>query len=373
MRADYYEVLGVTKNADQDTIKKAYRKLALQFHPDRNPGNKEAEEKFKQAAEAYDVLSNPDKRARYDQFGHAGLGGGGFQGGFNDINDIFASFSDIFGDFFGAGAGRQSQRSNRGSHLRYFLDVTLKEVVEGTEKVVRFDREHDCDTCEGTGAAAGSKPETCPDCRGRGQIVRAQGFFSVATTCPRCHGEGKIIKDPCKKCRGSGRQRGERELKVKVPPGVETGTQLRLAGEGEGGYQRGPAGDLYVEIRVEEDERFTRHGNDLLGHVEVSYLQALLGAQIPVETLKGEEKLEIPAGTQHGDRIRIGGGGVPSLRGYGRGDLYFQVTVIIPKKLNKDEERLLREIAKAKGEPVKEVSGFFGASKGKGKGGLFSH
>ncbi|MEQ1875129.1 MAG: molecular chaperone DnaJ [Bdellovibrionia bacterium] len=374
-RRDYYEVLGVAKNADADTIKKTYRKLAMQFHPDRNPGNKEAEEKFKACAEAYDVLSDPEKRSRYDQFGHAGLGGGFRPGGFSDINDIFASFSDIFGDFFGnaAGGSRSHSRSNRGSHLRYFMDVDLKQVIDGTEKDIQFEREEDCVQCKGSGAGAGTTPETCPDCKGRGQIIRAQGFFSVATTCPRCHGEGKIIKDPCKKCRGVGRNRLAREIKVKVPPGVETGTQLRLAGEGEGGYRGGPAGDLYVEIRVEDDERFERHGNDLLAQIEVSYLQALLGALIPVETLKDKQNLEIPPGTQHGDRIRIGGAGIPSLRGYGRGDLYYEVQVQIPKKLNKEEEKLLRDIAKIKGENIKEVSGFFGASKSKGKGNIFSH
>jgi molecular chaperone DnaJ len=270
--------------------------------------------------------------------------------------------------------GQQSRHgAARGSHLRYYLDVTLKEVVDGTEKAIEFDREQSCEVCEGSGSEPGHNAETCPECKGRGQIVRAQGFFSVATTCPRCRGEGRIVKHPCKKCRGSGRQRAKREIKVKVPPGVETGTQLRLAGEGEGGYRGGPAGDLYVEIRIEEDDRFVRHGNDLLSQVSITYLQALLGAQVVVESLKGKENLEIPSGTQHGDRIRIGGAGIPSLRGYGRGDLYYEVNVEIPKKLSKEEEKLLREIAKIKGESVKEVAGFFGTSKAKGKGSFFSH
>ncbi|MGE3975896.1 MAG: molecular chaperone DnaJ [Bdellovibrionales bacterium] len=373
MPRDYYEILGVQKNADADTIKKAYRKLAMQFHPDRNPGNKEAEDKFKEASQAYEILSSPEKRSRYDQFGHAGTGGQ--HRGFQDMNDIFSSFSDIFGDIFGGaggGGGGQPRGAARGSHLRYYVDVSLKEVIEGVEKEIEYSKEQSCSPCGGSGAEPGTSSETCKDCKGRGQIVRAQGFFSVATTCPTCRGAGKIIKTPCKKCKGQGREQIKTKIKVKIPPGVHTGTQLRLSGEGEGGYRGGPAGDLFVEIRVEEDDRFVREENDLYSEVEISYLQAILGTSLQVETVTGQHTIEIPAGTQPGDKILIGGGGIPSLRGYNRGDLYFLVKVMIPKKLNKDEEKMLREIAQQKMESVKEVTGFFGKPKGKGKGSFFN-
>jgi len=369
MPRDYYEILGVERNSDSITIKKAYRKLAMQFHPDRNPGSKEAEEKFKEAAEAYEALSNAETRARYDQFGHAGLGGQFGGRGFSDINDIFSSFSDIFGDFFGMGGGQsQARGSARGSHLRYRMEVTLKEVISGVEKEIEYHREENCSECHGSGAAKGTEPVTCPDCQGRGQIVRAQGFFSVATTCPSCRGEGRIIKKPCKVCKGSGREKVARQVKVKIPPGVDTGTQLRLAREGDGGYRGGPFGDLYVEIFVQEDSRFLREENDLISLVEISYLQACLGVNMEVDTPTGTHKLEIPPGSQPGDRIIVGGGGIPSLRGYGRGDLYFEVKVLIPKKLSSEEEKALRDIAGQKFENVREVTGFFGKSKNKGKG-----
>lgn len=371
---DYYEILGVPRNADAATIKKAYRQLAMKFHPDKNPGNKEAEDKFKEAASAYEVLSSPEKRAKYDQFGHAafshGAGAGGFQG-FSDINDIFASFGDIFGDIFGdammgGGRGRGGRRSRaaRGADLRYILDIELKDVIDGCEKDVTFDSEDSCEACGGSGSDSKHKPETCVTCHGAGQIVRAQGFFSMASTCPTCRGEGQVIKHPCKKCHGKGRVESKRKIKVKVPQGVDTGTRLRLTGEGEGGFYGGPAGDLYVEMRVKDDKRFERRENDLIGRVEVSYLQAILGAEVEVETVKGREFIEIPAGTQPGEMIRLGGKGIPSLRGYGRGDLYFEVKVQIPKKISKREEESLREMAEALGENVqKKARGFFGGTK----------
>ncbi len=371
MPRDYYEILGVQKNAEGDSIKKAYRKLALQFHPDRNPGNKEAEEKFKEASEAYEVLSDSEKRATYDRFGHAGLNQR-FQHGFNDINDIFSSFSDIFGDLFGVGGqGQRNRGTARGSHLRYMIEVTLKEVIDGTDKDIEFEKEVGCAACKGTGAKKGSDVETCKDCRGRGQVVRTQGFFSMATTCPTCHGEGKTVKNPCDECDGEGRKPEKTKLKVKIPPGVETGTQLRLSGEGEGGYRGGPSGDLFVEIKVGEDDRFIREGNDLFSQVEISYLQAILGASLQVDTVSGKTQIDIPAGTQPGDRIRVGGAGIPSLRGYGRGDLYFVVKVVIPKKISKAEEKVLREIANEKLESVRDVAGLFGKGKGD-KGKFFS-
>lgn len=368
---DFYEILGVTRNADADTIKKAYRQLAMKYHPDKNPGNKEAEDKFKEAAAAYEVLSNTEKRAKYDRFGHAAFsrgGGGGFHE-FTDINDIFSSFGDIFGDIFGesmggGGRGRASRRRPaRGSDLRYILDIDLKDAVEGIEREVKFESEDSCESCKGTGSDPKHQPQTCSTCRGSGQIVRAQGFFSMASTCPTCRGEGVVITHPCKSCKGHGRVESKRQIKVKVPPGVDNGTRLRLTGEGEGGYFGGPTGDLYVEIRVKDDPRFLRRENDLIGKVEISYLQAILGAEIEVETLKGREFIEIPPGTQPGAMIRLGGRGIPSLRGYGRGDLYFEVQIKIPTKISKKEEEVLREMAEAQGENVhKKAKGFFGAA-----------
>jgi molecular chaperone DnaJ len=360
---DYYEVLGVSRSADQDTIKKAYRKLAMQFHPDKNPGDKEAEEKFKKAATAYEILGNAEKRAKYDRFGHAAFGQGA-AGGFHNAEDIFASFGDIFGDFFGGGMGRNRRSRNtgpaRGSDLRYICEIQLKDVITGIEKDIEFDTEDSCKTCDGSGAEKGSQAETCPTCRGAGQIVSTQGFFSVATTCPGCQGSGKIIRNPCKSCQGRGRVRASRKIRVNIPAGVDTGTQLRVSGEGEGGHRSGPSGDLYVEIRVRDDDSFERHGLDLLGRTEVSYLQALLGTEIEVETFEGKESVVIPAGTNTGDRIRLEKKGIPSLRGNGRGSIYYEVSVEVPKKLAKDEERLLREIAKVRGESVLEPKkGFF--------------
>jgi molecular chaperone DnaJ len=362
---DLYEVLGVPKSADQDTIKKAYRKLALQFHPDKNPGNKEAEDKFKQAATAYEILGNAEKRAKYDRFGHAAFSQGG-GAGFHDVEDIFSSFSDIFGDFFGGGARRggrsRNQGPSRGSDLRYICEVQLAEVITGLEREIEFDTEDSCKECTGSGAKKGSDPVTCPTCGGAGQVVTSQGFFSVATTCPGCQGSGKLIPHPCEHCHGRGRVRASRKIRVSIPAGVDNGTQLRLTAEGEGGYRGGPAGDLYVEIRVRDDDRFERHGLDLLGQLEVSYLQALLGAEIEVDTFEGKHGIVIPPGTNSGDRLRLEKQGVPSLRGQGRGSLYYLVSVDVPKKLTKDEERLLREIADLRGEKVlpSKKKGLFG-------------
>ena len=353
-KRDYYEVLGVTFDADGDTIKKAYRKLAMQFHPDKNPGDKAAEDKFKEAAEAYEVLSNAQKKAQYDRFGfvdgRGGMGGHGFQ----DINDIFNSFSDIFGDFFGQGGGQRGdpRRPRRGADLRYVCEINLEEVVSGTKKEIEFETDEQCEECFGQGTEKGHKPETCPTCQGRGQVVRSQGFFSVATTCPNCRGEGQIIKNPCKACKGAGRQRAQRRIEVNIPPGVDTGTQLRVSGEGEGGYRGGPVGDLFVQIQVRDDQHFTREGLDLIGEVEISYLQALLGAEVEVKTFQGVQTLKIPRGTQVGDNVILKGQGVPSLRGHGRGDLIFDIEIQFPKKLKKEEEKLLRELAKLRGDEV---------------------
>lgn len=368
---DYYEILGVTRDADADTIKKAYRKLAMQFHPDRNPGNKEAEEKFKEAAGAYDVLSNPQKKAQYDRFGHdafTGRGGGG--AGFQDMDDIFSNFGDIFGDFFGGGmGGQQRQRRSRneprrGSDLRYVTEVTLKDVITGLEKEIEFDTDKNCDDCKGTGAEKGSQVTTCSMCGGSGQVVRSQGFFAMASTCPNCQGQGTVIKNPCKTCKGKGRVNEHRKIRLNIPAGVDTGTRLRVATEGEGGYMGGPPGDLFVEIRVKPHNLFERRGEDLIAELSVPYVQILLGAEVEVTTVMGKATVNIPKGIQPGENVKLAGEGLPSLRGNRRGDIYYQVTVQLPEKLHKDEEKLLREIAKAKGLNVaSESGGIFGRKK----------
>lgn len=367
---DYYEILGVAKDADGETIKKAYRKLAMQFHPDKNPGNAEAEEKFKEAASAYEVLSNSDKRAQYDRFGHAAFanGGRGGGGGFQDMDDIFSHFGDIFGDIFGMGGqsrSRQKSGPRRGADLRYVTEISLKEVIEGVDKEIEFDTEDNCETCDGSGAEKGSSAKTCATCGGNGQVLRSQGFFSVATTCPTCQGKGKTIDKPCKSCKGKGRKKQHRKIRVTIPAGVDTGTRLRVGDEGEGGYQGGPAGDLYVEISVKEDPRFERSGNDLYTRLQVDYLYLLLGGEVELTTVTGKKKVEIPKGTNVGEKIRIMGEGIPSLRGSRRGDLYCLVGVDFPEKLSKDEEKLLKELAKLRGLEVSSggLSGLFGKKK----------
>lgn len=361
---DFYEVLGVDRGASQDDIKKAYRKLAMQFHPDKNPGDKSAEERFKEAATAYEILSDQQKRQRYDQFGHAGVSGGPGGPHFQDVGDIFEAFGDIFGDFFGQAGGRRTSRggsrARRGADLRYVLEVDLLEVLNGAEHPIQFRCNQGCETCKGSGAEPGTQPETCKACGGSGQIVRSQGFFSMATPCGSCRGTGQVIAHPCKTCRGAGRTEVERKLLVHVPPGVDTGTQLRMTGEGEGGERGGPNGDLYIEIQVQPDARFERQAENLFGKIEVTYLQAILGGQIEVDTLTGKETVQIPKGSQFGDRLRIAGAGLPSLRGHRKGDLFYEIEVTIPKKLTKDEEKLLRQIAENKGEKLSEgKSGFF--------------
>ncbi|HPI39780.1 MAG TPA: molecular chaperone DnaJ [Pseudobdellovibrionaceae bacterium] len=358
---DYYEILGVEKTADQEGIKKAYRKLAMQFHPDKNPNNPEAEEKFKEAAAAYEVLSDAQKRAKYDRFGHSafsqGAGGGT---GFHDVEDIFSHFGDIFGDFFGGAGGsrggsRQGGRSQaqRGSDLRYVTEISLKDVLKGLQKDIEFESEENCHPCNGTGAEKGSTPKTCSTCGGRGQVVRNQGFFSMSSACPTCHGEGVIITHPCKACKGAGRTSKKKKLQINIPAGVDEGTRLRISGEGEGGYRGGPAGDLYVEIRLKEDERYERKGDDIYAELKVPYPLLMLGGEMDVETLEKNEKIEIPKGTQPNELLKLSGHGLPSLRGSRRGNLIFLVQPEIPHKLNKEEEKLLKEIAKLKGLEVK--------------------
>ncbi|MFP5520332.1 MAG: molecular chaperone DnaJ [Bdellovibrionia bacterium] len=361
---DYYEILGVSKDADGDTIKKAYRKLAMQFHPDRNPGDKEAEEKFKEAAAAYEVLSDSQKRAQYDRFGHnafnQGMGGGA--GGFTDVEDIFSHFGDIFGDFFGGGQRRPRDRNapRRGSDLRYVTEVTLKDVISGLEREIEFETETSCDSCQGTGAEKGSGVDTCHTCHGAGQVIRSQGFFQMASTCPTCHGQGTVIKNPCKSCKGKGRKVTKRKIRLNIPAGVDTGTRLRVSGEGEGGFRGGPAGDLYVEIRVKDDKRFERDGDNLIAEIDVPYVQMLLGGEFEVDTVTGKANIEIPRGAKPGASVKLQGQGLPSLRGNRRGDIYYHINVEFPEKISKEEEKHLREIAKLHGVGVKgEKRGFF--------------
>jgi molecular chaperone DnaJ len=372
---DYYEILGVDKSATGDGIKKAYRKLAMQFHPDKNPGNKEAEEKFKEAAGAYEILSDPDKRAKYDRFGHQAFQGGGGYGGapFQDVEDIFSHFGDIFGDIFGmggasGGGGRRRRSANqprKGADLRYVLEIDLKDVVVGCEKNISFDCDEACIDCHGLGAEKGTQAETCSTCHGQGQVIRQQGFFQMASTCPNCSGTGQFVKNKCKGCKGTGRVSKHRKIQVTVPAGVDSGTRLRVSGEGEGGFMGGPGGDLYVEMRVKDHNRFERRENDLVGELKVSYLQALLGAEIEVETITGTETIHVPAGVQINEMIKISGQGIPTLRGGRRGDLYFQIMVDIPKKLDSEEEKLLKKIAELKDEKVGNsgLGGIFGRRK----------
>jgi molecular chaperone DnaJ len=345
---DYYEVLGVPRNASEQEIKSAYRKLALKHHPDRNPGDKDAEERFKEAAQAYGVLGDPEKRRRYDTFGHAAVAGAGSQG-FDPT--IFADFGDILGDFFGFGDvfGRRTRGGPRhGADLRYNLELRFEEAVFGTETSIQFPRAEPCRTCSGSGAAPGSGPSTCSSCGGRGQVTFQQGFFSVARTCGRCRGSGRVITSPCKDCRGEGQVSAERKLQIKIPAGVDTGSQLRMSGEGEPGFQGGPPGDLYVFVRVEEHPFFRRDGFDLLCEVPISFCQAALGATLDVPTADGgRTKLTIPEGTQTGTVLRLRGQGVPHLGARGRGDLHVGVRVVVPTKLSSDQRRLLEQLAKS--------------------------
>ncbi|MBW1659746.1 MAG: molecular chaperone DnaJ [Deltaproteobacteria bacterium] len=340
---DYYEILGVARSATQEEIKKAYRKLALKYHPDRNPDNKEAEERFKEASEAYEVLSDPEKRQIYDQFGHDGLKGTGFTG-FRGFEDIFSSFGDIFGDFFGFGA-RSRSGPTRGDDLRYDLEITFEEAAFGKDVELEIPRTVRCETCGGTGAKPGTHPITCPACGGRGQVTRSQGFFSISTTCSTCQGTGQIIPEPCPDCGGTGRVKKKRKVALKIPAGVDTGSRLRLRGEGEAGERGGPPGDLYVVIHVKPHEFFERSGDDIYCKVPISFTTAALGGKVEVPTLEGVETIQIKKGTQSGEVFQLKGKGFPRLRGYGRGDEIIQVVVSVPKKLTKRQEELLREFA----------------------------
>lgn len=347
---DYYEVLGVSREASVDDIKKAYRKLAMKYHPDRNPDDAEAEKQFKEAAEAYEVLSEPEKRQRYDQFGRGGLKGAYQPHGFTDIHDIFSQFGDIFGgggifgDIFGGSGRRRGPRA--GASLRCEIVLTLEECATGVKKKIHLKRREQCDACQGTGAKPGSSPETCSTCGGAGMVQRSQGFFSMRTACPRCHGEGKVIRDPCASCRGSGFVTKKREVSVKVPSGIEDGTQLRMHAEGEAGEPGAPRGDLYCFIRVKPHDFFERHGDDLVAVVPIAYSQAALGAEIEVPTIWGKSSsVKVPPGTQSGQMLRLRGQGMPNVRGRGQGNLLVQVYVEIPKALTEEQQKILRKLA----------------------------
>jgi len=349
-KRDYYEVLGVAKNASEDDLKKAYRKLAMKYHPDRNPNSKDAEEKFKEAKEAYEVLSEPSKREAYDRFGHAGVdpsaggfGGAGGPGGFGGFSDVFG---DIFGDIFGAAAGARGGRSNvyRGADLRYSMEVTLEQAAAGYTTEIRVPSWESCETCHGSGAKPGTKPKACNTCGGQGSVRIQQGFFSIQQTCPTCHGSGKVIPDPCATCDGVGRVKKTKTLEVRIPAGIDDGMRIRSAGNGEPGINGGPAGDLYVEIHVREHPVFQREGDDLHCEIPISMVTAALGGKVEVPTLAGRAEIDLPEGTQTGKTFRLRGKGIKGVRSSYPGDLYAHVQVETPVRLTEKQKKLLRDL-----------------------------
>ena len=363
--SDYYEVLGVDRNASADDIKRSYRKLAMKYHPDRNPDDKEAEAKFKECAEAFEVLSDPEKRQRYDKFGHEGLRGAGMHD-FSGMNagDIFSMFEDLFGDMgfggFGGQRGGAGPRARRGYDLETAIDITLLEAASGTTKDIDFTRQDICETCGGSGAKPGTQPETCGTCGGTGKVAMRQGFFQMVRTCHVCNGTGKIIKEHCPTCGGSGRQAKKRNLEIKVPAGIADGQVIRVPGEGEPGELGGPRGDLHVVVRVRQHDLFMRDGDNLILDMPISFSQASLGGKVEVPTLEKRADLTIPSGTQHGQVFRLRDEGMPSLRNGRRGDMLVRVLVEIPKKLSKRQEELLREFAETEDiEVMPHSKGFF--------------
>ena len=354
---DYYEVLEVPKNANESELKKAYRQLALKYHPDKNPGDKQAEDKFKEASEAYNILKDAEKRQVYDQYGHDGLKGRGY-GGFSGFDDIFSQFGDVFGDFFGGGGGG---RQRTGSDLRLDISISFQEAAFGTEKEVEVSKHNPCGTCEGSGAKPGHRPQPCRTCRGTGQVIRAQGFFSVQSPCPDCRGAGQVITHPCTDCRGDGQVLQNKKLSINIPAGVDDGARLRLRDEGEGGPGL-PPGDLYVIMHVAAHEFFHREEHDIHCRMNLTFSQAALGAKIQVPLLdEGKTQIiSIPAGVQTNTAHRIPGAGVPQLRGHGRGDQIIHLNIETPKRLNKRQKELFKELAELDGKPIKEtLKGFF--------------
>ncbi len=367
MEKDYYDILSVPKNASQEEIKRAYRKMALKYHPDRNQGNAEAEKKFKEAAAAYDILGNPKKRTQYDQFGHSGVNSRFGQTGAHDLRDIFSSFKDIFdfssgssegfetffgGEFATSSSGRKRRRVSKGADLRYHMEISLEEVLKGANKQIVFEVEKNCKICGGSGASLGTDKKICSECRGSGRLTRSQGFFAFSSTCSTCHGEGQIIESPCGVCFGTGRKRKKEKLSVQVPSGMETGRYMRLTQKGEDGCGGGPPGDLYIEIAVKKHPNFVREGLNLIGSVNISYLQAILGTRLTVSVLDGKKEITIPNGVQPGSSIRLKKQGLPDLGSKKRGDLFYKVHVKLPKKLIKKEESYLKEIARLKKENI---------------------
>jgi len=360
MSRDYYDILGVSRNAAADVIKKAYRKLAMKYHPDRNPDDKEAEALFKEAAEAYEVLSDEQKRRIYDTYGHDGLKSSGYSGP-GSYDDIFSSINDLFGDLFGFGGHRGRRDPNGpvpGDDLRYDMEISFMDAVHGTEKEVEISKRETCWTCEGSGVRPGYKPQVCHSCHGRGQVIRSQGFFQVSSTCPQCHGTGQIVTEPCNDCNGQGLVSRSKKVNIKIPAGVDTGARMRLRGEGEGGRRGGHSGDLYVVIHVQSHDFFKREGQIIFLKYPVSMAKAALGCEVEVPTINGSARLRVPAGTQSGEYFTLKKEGVPSLRGSGKGDMVVEIQVKTPVNLNKDQKELLTEFDKMCAEQD-ENEGFF--------------
>jgi molecular chaperone DnaJ len=347
-KRDYYEVLGISKSCTDGELKSAYRKLAVKYHPDKNPGNQDAEEKFKEAAEAYAVLADPQKRAAYDRFGHAGVGGAAGAGFDPSVFSEFGDFADILGSMFGFGdlfGAKRRGGPQRGADLRYDLEISFDESAKGTETSILIPRQETCDSCQGSGAAPGSSPSVCSMCRGQGQVRRQQGFFTIAATCPQCRGAGRTISKPCQSCHGAGRVSRERKIAVKIPAGIATGQQLRLQNEGESGTAGGPSGHLYVVIHVREHEFFRRDGDHLFCEIPVNFTTLALGGEVEVPTLDGRERMKVPEGSATGTTLRLRGKGMPDVNGRGRGDLYVTLQVQTPKKLTKEQRKLLEQLA----------------------------